>query len=125
MVLHEAIRLAALAGDRETAVTAHREPGSVEVQAGRRQAAEAWLARAEALADTDAQLAPILGLRGMNASDVAEYPAAFALGRSLELVQEQRWIAFLPWPRPGCWPAASTTPPWPASSTAVRAKRPG
>jgi hypothetical protein len=29
----------------------------VEVQAGRRQTAETWLARAEALADTDAQLA--------------------------------------------------------------------
>jgi hypothetical protein len=25
--------------------------------------------------------------------------AAFALGRSLELVQEQRWMAFLPWPQ--------------------------
>ncbi len=140
VVLHEAIRLATLAGDRETAVTAHRELGFVEVQAGRRQTAEAWLARAEALADTDAQLASILGVRGMNASDVAEYPAAFehlresveraerggdarqqawslsvlarahllrdersqagfALGRSLELVQEQRWMAFLPWPQ--------------------------
>ena len=140
VVLHEAIRLATQAGDGETAVTAHRELGFVEVQAGRRQTAEAWLARAEALAATDAQLASILGVRGMNASDSADYPAAFrhlresveraerggdarqqawslsilarahllrdersqaalALDRSLELVHEQRWMAFLPWPQ--------------------------
>jgi tetratricopeptide (TPR) repeat protein len=140
VVLHEAIRLATQAGDRETAVTAHRELGFVEVQAGRRQTAETWLARAEALADTDAQLAPVLGVRGMNASDTADYPAAFrhlqasveraerggdarqqawslsilarahllrdersqaafALDRSLELVHQQRWMAFLPWPQ--------------------------
>jgi Bacterial transcriptional activator domain len=43
VVLHEAIRLATQAGDGETAVTAHRELGFVEVQAGRRQTAEAWL----------------------------------------------------------------------------------
>jgi DNA-binding SARP family transcriptional activator len=61
VVLHEAVRLATQAGDRETAVTAHRELGFVEVQAGRRQTAEAWLARASALADTDAQLAPSSG----------------------------------------------------------------
>jgi hypothetical protein len=36
VVLHEAIRLATRAGDRETVVTAHRELGFVEVQAGRR-----------------------------------------------------------------------------------------
>jgi len=77
VVLHEAIRLATQAGDRETAVTAHRELGFVEVQAGRRQTAETWLARASALADTDAEVAAVLGVRGMNASDTAHYPAAF------------------------------------------------
>jgi DNA-binding SARP family transcriptional activator len=138
-VLHEAIGLAAQAGDRETAVAAHRELGFIEVQAGRRRTAEVWLARAEALASTDPELAAISGVRGMNASDRGDYPAAFAhledsverarrcadhrqqawslsilarahllrdersqaaaaLTGSLELVREQRWMAFLPWP---------------------------
>ena len=139
VVLHEAIRLATQAGDRSTAVTAHRELGFVDVQAGRRRTAEGWLAKAEALAETDGELAPILGVRGMNASDAGDYPAAFrhlqdsverargcadprqqawslsilarahllrdersqaaaVLTRSMELVHEQRWMAFLPWP---------------------------
>jgi hypothetical protein len=49
-VLHEAIRLATEAGDRETAVTAHWQLGFVDVDAGRRQTVAAWLAKAEALA---------------------------------------------------------------------------
>jgi DNA-binding SARP family transcriptional activator len=139
-VLHEALRLATGAGDRTTAVTAHREPGFVEVMAGRRQTAEAWLAKASALAETDDQLAAIAGVRGMNASDMGDYPtalqhlqwsverarraanhrqqawslanlarahllrdersqAAAALADSIELVREQRWMAFLPWPQ--------------------------
>jgi DNA-binding SARP family transcriptional activator len=77
VVLHEAVRLATDAGDAETAVTAYRELGFVDVQAGRRQTAEAWLARAEALAETDIQLGAVLGIRGMNASDMGDYPAAF------------------------------------------------
>src|SRR6266511_963640 len=139
-VLHEAVRLATRAGDRPTAVTAHRELGFVEVQAGRRQTAEAWLAKASMLAETDDQLAAIGGVRGMNASDMGDYPAALqhlqgsverarraanhrqqawslanlarahllrdersqaaaTLAGSLELVREQRWMAFLPWPQ--------------------------
>jgi DNA-binding SARP family transcriptional activator len=77
VVLHEAVRLATRAGDGQTAVTAYRELGFVEVQAGRRGTAEAWLARAEDLAETDVQLAAILGVRGMNASDHGDYQAAF------------------------------------------------
>jgi tetratricopeptide (TPR) repeat protein len=77
VVLHEAVRLATEAGDAETAVTAYRELGFVDVQAGRRQTAEAWLAKAEALASTDVQLGAILGIRGMNASDMGDYPGAF------------------------------------------------
>jgi DNA-binding SARP family transcriptional activator len=77
VVLHEAIRLAVQAGDQSTAATASRELGFVDVQAGRRQTAEAWLTRAEALADTDVELAAVLGVRGMNASDMGDYPAAF------------------------------------------------
>jgi len=76
-VLHEAILLATRTGDRTTAVSAHRELGFVEVQAGRRQTAETWLARAEALSETDEERAAVLGVRGMNASDMGSYPAAF------------------------------------------------
>jgi DNA-binding SARP family transcriptional activator len=140
VVLHEAIDVATRAGDRATAATAHRELGFVEVQAGRRATADAWLAKAQAIADTDQELAAVLGVRGMNASDRGDYPAAFgyldesvdraercadarqqawslsilarahllraehsqaavAVSRSLELVREQRWMAFLPFPQ--------------------------
>jgi DNA-binding SARP family transcriptional activator len=139
VALHEAIALAAEAGDQATAATAHRELGFVEVQAGRRPTADSWLAKAEALATTDQELAAIGGVRGMNASDMGDYPAALrhleasierarrcaaqrqqawslatlarahllrdersqaaaAVAASLELVHEQRWMAFLPWP---------------------------
>jgi DNA-binding SARP family transcriptional activator len=77
VVLHEALRLATEAGDRHTAVTAYRELGFVEVQAGRRQTADSWLTKAETLAETDVQLAAVLGVRGMNASDMGDYAAAF------------------------------------------------
>lgn len=140
VLLHQAIPPAVRAGDRATAVTAHRELGFVEVQAGRRGTADAWLAKARALADGDEEIAAILGVCGMNASDLADYPAAFthlqesieragrcgdhrqqawslailarahllraerhqaaaALTQSLELVREQRWMAFLPFPQ--------------------------
>jgi len=140
VVLHEAIHLSTLASDRTTAVTAHRELGFIEVQAGRRSTVDTWLARAQALAETDEELGAVLGVRGMNASDLGDYPAAFdyleesvdrsgrcddhrqqawslsilarahllraersqataALARSLDLVREQRWMAFLPWPQ--------------------------
>jgi DNA-binding SARP family transcriptional activator len=140
VVLHEAIVLADRAGDRATAVTAHRELGWIEVQAGRRDTADLWLGKAQALAETDQELASILGVRGQNSSDMGDYPSAFlhlgesvelaergtddrqrafslsllarahllrgersqataAIAQSLELAQQQRWLAFLPWPQ--------------------------
>jgi DNA-binding SARP family transcriptional activator len=143
VILHEAIGLATRAGDRATAATAYRELGFVEVQAGRRATADTALTTAHALAETDAELASVSAIRGMNASDSGAYPAAFAfldesveralrcaddrqrawslsiigrahllrgehsqataaLTRSLELVHEQRWMAFLPWPQALC-----------------------
>jgi DNA-binding SARP family transcriptional activator len=140
IVLHMAIEVATRAGDRSAAVTAHRELGFVEVQAGRRDTADDWLARAEAMAETDQEHAAILGVRGMSASDRADYPAALdhfgasveragrcadhrqqawsltllarahllrderhqtaaALASALELVQRERWMAFLPLPQ--------------------------
>jgi tetratricopeptide (TPR) repeat protein len=121
-------------------VSAHRELAFVEVQAGRRATAEDWLDRATAIAETDSELAAILGVRGMNASDTGRYPAAFehlresveraaragderqqawslslvgrahllrgevsqaavTLAESIELIQRQRWVAFLPFPQ--------------------------
>jgi DNA-binding SARP family transcriptional activator len=140
IVLHEALQLATQTGDRDTAVTAYRELGFIDVQAGRRTTADSWLAKAHELAETDEQRAAVLGVRGMNASDRGDYAAAFdhlresveraercadhrqqawslsiiarahllrdersqavdALERSLEIVQQQRWMAFLPWPQ--------------------------
>jgi DNA-binding SARP family transcriptional activator len=85
IVLLESIGLASQAGDRETSVRAHRELGYIEVQAGRRKAAHGWLTKARELADTDADLAAILGVQGMNASDFGDYSAAFGhLGESVE-----------------------------------------
>jgi len=140
VVLLEAVRLAHHSGDTATAATAYRELGFIEVQAGRRRTADSWLAKAEAEAGTDTERAAVLGVRGMNASDRGDYPAAFeylgesverarsgadprqqawslsmlarahllrsehsqgaaALTRSLDLIREQRWMAFLPWPQ--------------------------
>ncbi|WP_049797398.1 tetratricopeptide repeat protein [Kribbella flavida] len=90
IVLHEAIAVAQQAGDRATVVTAYRELGFVEVQAGRRATAESWLGKAQALAATGEELAAILGVRGMNSSDLADYPAALEyLGESVQLAAGQ------------------------------------
>jgi len=140
VVLHEAIELAQRAGDRSAATTAHRELAFIEILAGRRDTAATWLAKAEALAETDAERAAVLGVRGINAADRGDYPAgladlaesaelaeasadhrqqafslthlarahllrdersqaAVAVARSLDLVQQQRWISFLPFPQ--------------------------
>ncbi len=140
ITLQEAILVAERAGDRATVVTAYRQLGFVEVQAGRRTTAESWLAKAATLAEGEAENAAILGVRGMNSSDLGDYPAALQqlaesaslagscgdarqqawslsiLGRahllrgdysqaravveqSLDLVRQQRWVAFLPWPQ--------------------------
>jgi DNA-binding SARP family transcriptional activator len=76
LVLQEALRFATAAGDRATVVSCQREMGYVEVQAGRRSAARSWLSKAQDLAETDAELAGVLGVRGQNASDEADYIAA-------------------------------------------------
>jgi DNA-binding SARP family transcriptional activator len=140
LVLHRALSLAGRTGDDQTVATACRELAFVEVQAGRRTTARTWLERATGLSETDESRAAVLGVAGMNASDMGDYPAAFttlhesvalarrcgdvrqqawslsilarahllrceytqglqAVTRSLALVQEQRWMAFLPWPR--------------------------
>ena len=80
-VLHEALVRAEEAGDQAAAARASRELGFVDVQAGRRQRAEEWLSTAEALAVGDDELAAVLGVRGMNLSDMARY------GRALETLE--------------------------------------
>ena len=140
ILLREAVELAERTGDERTAAVAYAELGYVDVQAGRRQTAESWLAKADAVAKTDEERGAIFGVRGMSASDHADYPTAFAhlhasvdhagravdrrqqawslsligrahilrgepsqateaLTRCVDLVNEERWIAFLPWPQ--------------------------
>jgi DNA-binding SARP family transcriptional activator len=77
-VLHEIVDRAERA-DPRIVTRACRELGFVDVQAGRRDRASRWLARAEELAtisSDDAELAAILGVEGMNLSDQARYPEA-------------------------------------------------
>jgi DNA-binding SARP family transcriptional activator len=86
MVLHQAAELAVRLGEPVMAATAYREIGFIDVQAGRRQRARIWLARAEAAADgCPDELASIHGVRGMDYSDAAHYPEAVAsLEQSLD-----------------------------------------
>ena len=140
VALHKAIEVARRIGANAIAATAHRELGFVDVQAGRRERADAWLAQAaEEAAGWDEELASIAAVRGMSLSDAASYEEALesfeesieraqrcehrrqiafslaltgrvhvltgrhrqareALERSLELVEEEKWIALLPLP---------------------------
>lgn len=86
-MLHQAIAVAERAGDRGAAATAHRELGYVDVQAGRRERARTWLAKAEALAEGDEEVAALRGVQGMSASDEADYPQA------RRLLDESVWLA--------------------------------
>ena len=139
-VLHRAAEIARRIGAHAIAATAHRELAFVDVQAGRRERAAAWLDQAaEEAAGSDEELASISGVRGVNLSDAARYeealtcfddsveragrcghrrqvawstsfigrvhlltgrlgPARKALERSLELAEEEKWIAFEPLP---------------------------
>lgn len=85
-VLHEGLGLAMECGDQRLAATACRELGFVDVQAGRRSRADVWLSRAEAYADgDDAELASIVGVRGMNLLDRAHHAEALSsFERSIE-----------------------------------------
>jgi DNA-binding SARP family transcriptional activator len=139
LFLHEAVAAAEAAGDRETLVGALRELAYTDIQAGRRCSVEQRLARADRLANGHVEHAAILAVQGMNRSDMADYPGAFAalagsvehaerggdrrqaafslsllgrahllrgesaeatvaLDRALELIEAERWLAFLPFP---------------------------
>jgi DNA-binding SARP family transcriptional activator len=80
-ILHEAVERAGRVAS-PLAATACRELGFIDVQAGRRERASVWLARAwdhaEARGD-DAELAAIGGVQGMNLSDQARYPDALSV----------------------------------------------
>lgn len=78
-LLHEALAIARDNDDRATSLEACRELGYIDVQAGRGAAAGRWLHRATALAVSDEELAPVLGIRGMSLSDRAHYDAAVRL----------------------------------------------
>src|SRR5260221_1615500 len=140
VALHGAVDVATRIGANAIAATAHRELGFVDVQAGSREGAEAWLAKAaEDAAGSDEERASIASVRGMSLSDVARYEEAIesfddsierarrcehrrqvawslalsgrvhvltardqqareALEHSLELVEEEKWLAFAPFP---------------------------
>ncbi len=86
--LHRALHAAREVGDRETAMTACRELGFVEVQAGRRPTATEWLQRAVDLAETDGELGSALAIQGMSAGDIGRHAeAAELLTRSAELAE--------------------------------------
>src|SRR5260221_11685786 len=77
VALHGAVDVATRIGANAIAATAHRELGFVDVQAGRRERAEAWLAQAaEEAAGADEELASIAAVRGMSLSDAASYEEA-------------------------------------------------
>ncbi len=76
-VLHEALAVAEAASHRETLLAALRELAYTDIQAGRRASVEHRLTRAEGLADSDAEHAAILAVRGMNRSDMGDYAGAF------------------------------------------------
>jgi tetratricopeptide (TPR) repeat protein len=75
-VLHQAIAVAERAGARRASVAAHRELGYIDVQAGRRDRAGIWLAKAEAIASGDEELSSVRGVQAMNSSDMADYGPA-------------------------------------------------
>ncbi len=98
-VLHEALASANDVGDRAAAAKTARELGFIDVQAGRRERADGWLATAESLAEgDDEELAAVLGVRGMNLSDMARYAESLAtLEHSVEralLAADGRQVAW-------------------------------
>jgi DNA-binding SARP family transcriptional activator len=97
-VLHEALAAAETAGHRETLLAALGELAYTDIQAGRRASVEQRLARAEGLADSDAEHAAILAVQGMNRSDMGDYVGAFnALHRSVQHAErcgDRRQTAF-------------------------------
>ena len=84
-MLHHAIAVAERAGARGASVAAHRELGYIDVQAGRRERGGIWLAKAEAIAEGDEEIAAVRGVQGMNHSDMADYgPALQRFAESVE-----------------------------------------
>jgi DNA-binding SARP family transcriptional activator len=140
VLLHRASDVAHRIGAHAIAATAHRELGFVDVQAGRRERGEAWLAQAaREAAGSDEELASIACVRGISLSDSARYEEALesfeeslerarrcehrrqvawslalcgrvyvltsrdhqareVLEQSLELVEEEKWLAVAAFP---------------------------
>ena len=77
--LRTALTVAGDTPERETVVSASRELGFVESQAGRVSSAGRWLARATELASTDQEQCSVLAVRALTLSDRAHYEAALRL----------------------------------------------
>lgn len=79
--LHEAIAAARPAGQRGVLVEAQRQLAFIDARAGRYPRADRWLRDAEALVERDDEVAGVLLVRGMVASDTARYPEALRVLR--------------------------------------------
>lgn len=91
VALHQSLEFARRAGAEEIAASAHRELGWIGAVSGRREQALTHLALAEELTDDDGEIAAVLGVRGMHASDGAEYPDALELlGASIDRAEAAR-----------------------------------
>lgn len=98
LALHEALVLAEETEQQALIVVVCGELGYIDLQAGRGASAGRWFQRAAALARSDAELAPVLGFRGMALTDRAHYPAALdLLGRSIDAARRCRDGRQLAW----------------------------
>jgi DNA-binding SARP family transcriptional activator len=99
VALHRAADAARRAGANAICATAHRELGFVDVQAGRRDRAEAWLAQAaEECLGSDRELASIASVRGMGLSDSGHYEEALeCFGESIERAETCAWRRQIAW----------------------------
>lgn len=99
IALHAALDSARAVGANEISATAHRELAFVDVQAGRRDRAEARLAlAAEEAAGSDPELASIAGVRGMGLSDTANYAEALdCLAESTGRARHCGWNRQIAW----------------------------
>jgi DNA-binding SARP family transcriptional activator len=88
-LLQEAAALARRAHVGDVAAAACRELGSLAVQRGHRDRALVWLDAGRRATSNDAEVARLLGVKGMCLTDSADYAgASIALTRSVELARQ-------------------------------------
>jgi DNA-binding SARP family transcriptional activator len=99
-LLHRAIVCSEAAGDGRLLAAACRELAFLAVLKGHRSQVTSWVERGEAADDDDAGHASLWGVRGMDLSDVAEYPAALrALEESVSFAERSGSLRQRAWSR--------------------------